>query len=129
MKGIWKFLIFLVIGLVLALGVAFNRGLAGAEDTAGALIALCDGFFVAGALLFGIGALQWTYNGGVMDGLTFTFKTAVARIRKHYEEDKKSFADYRAEREEKSVSPKWMLLAGLAHLAAAAALLMAYMNV
>lgn len=126
MAGYLKYLIHAGIGLALALVVASLRGLFQAENAAMVLFALSDGFFVAGALLLGFGGLRWTYNGGVMDGLGFAWKTFLARLRRDYEKNRVTFAQYRQEREQKYATPKWLLLTGLTHLAIAALLLAVY---
>lgn len=128
-RPLWKFLLNVAIGLGLAMLVSASRGVFSAETSAEACMYLSDGFFVAGAILFGWGCLRWTYNGGVMDGLTFTFKLAVARIRREYEEDRKTFGEYREEREKKSLSPKYLLLSGLVHLAIALIFFGLYLNI
>lgn len=125
-RGLVKFLVNAAVGLVVAALVSWSRGLFQAEDAAMVFSALCDGFFMAAALLLAGGGLTWCVNGGVMDGLSYTAKTAIARVRRDFEQSKKSFADYREEREKKATSPKWMLLAGLAHLAIAFAFMALY---
>lgn len=128
MAGHWKYLIHVGIGLVLAFLIAALRGLFSAAEASAVMMALCDGFFVAGALLLGWGGLRWTYNGGAMDGLGFAFKTFVARLRRDFEENRPTFAKYRQEREAKALSPKWLLLSGLTHLGIAAILMAVYLN-
>lgn len=116
-----KFLIDLVISFVVSLGACWMVGAFGAETVLDRYRLLSDGFFVSAALFLGMGGLTWTYNGGVMDGLVYTFKNAVARIRRNYETEKMTFAEYREQREAKASSPKSMLLSGLVQLVIALA--------
>ncbi|MDO5400599.1 MAG: DUF3899 domain-containing protein [Eubacteriales bacterium] len=118
-RPLWKLLLELAFGLVMALIVWTIQGLFTAQSAAEAVMYLCDGFFAAGALQLGWGGLRWTYNGGVMDGLGFTLKLGLARIRRSYEQDRFTFAQYRADRESKAKSPKYLLLSGLVYLALA----------
>lgn len=121
-----KFLIHTGIGLILAVLISCLLGLFQAETAVDTLRILCDGFFVSAAVLLCIGGIQWTTNGGVMDGLGYASRTGVARMRRDFETAKQSFAEYRENREKKARSPRYLLLAGLLHLVIALALYMAY---
>lgn len=121
-----RFLVDSVIGLVVAVVVWWIEGLFQAETALDVLRILSDGFFVAGMLFLAMGGLKWTTNGGVMDGLGFTFKTGLARIRSDYETAHMSFREYREARQEKATSPKSSLLAGTLHIAIAAVLYLVY---
>ena len=123
-----KYLIDAGIGLVIALLVCWIEGLFSAEAAGDVLRILSDGFFVAGALFLGMGGLTWTRNGGVMDGLGFTFKTAIGRLRADYEASHMTFAEYREEREKKATSPMPSLLSGLTHCAVAIVFFLVYQS-
>jgi len=122
-----KFLVYTGIGFVAAFLVMWRQDIFHAETAQDVFRFISDGFFVSGALLFLIGGFTWTYNGGALDGLGFSFKQGLARIRKSYDEDRMTFAQYREQREEKATSPKPMLLSGLVHLVIATAALVGYM--
>ena len=121
-----KFLICTGIGLVLAFLVSWLLGLFQAETAVDTVRILCDGFFVAAAMLLCAGGFQWTSNGGVMDGLGYAAKVGVARMKRDFETAKQGFGAYQEDRRRKARSPKYLLLAGLVHLAAALALYGAY---
>lgn len=108
-----KFLLDTGIGLIIAFGLCCTMGLFTAESTVDILRILSDGFFLVGALLLAIGGLTFTSNEGAFDGLFYTFKTQINRMRRDYESRRQSFAQYREEREKKNRSPKESLLAGL----------------
>lgn len=108
-----KFLLDTGIGLIIAFGLCCTMGLFTAESTVDILRILSDGFFLVGALLLAIGGLTFTSNEGAFDGLFYTFKTQINRMRRDYESRRQSFAQYREEREKKNKSPKESLLAGL----------------
>lgn len=124
-----KFLINTGIGLVLAILTSCLLGLFQVDTAVDTLRILCDGFFVAAAGLLCAGGIQWTTNGGVMDGFGFAAKTGIARMRRDFETAKLSFADYRENRRQKNRSPKYLLLAGLLHMVIAVALYWAYTSV
>lgn len=120
MSDFWKkYLIDLGVGLVLAVGLCAALGLFNAATKQDVFRILSDGFFVPGAIFLCLGGLTFTRNGGVLDGLAFTFKTALARLRSDFETAHMTFAEYREERERKASSPMPSVLAGLTHLAVA----------
>ena len=127
MSDLWKkYLVDLGIGAVLVVSLCSFFGLFGAENASDAFRVLSDGFFVAGFLFLCLGGLTFTRNGGVMDGLSFTFKTAFARIRSDFETARMTFAEYREERERKASSPLPSVLAGLTYLVLAVVFLVVY---
>ena len=121
-----KFLVDLGIATVVAVLVWVLEDLFHAETPQDTFRILSDGFFVAGAMFLAMGGMTWTKNGGGMDGLGFTFKTVLARIRSDYETSRMTFAEYREEREKKASSPVPMVLAGLVHIVLAAVTLLIY---
>jgi hypothetical protein len=120
------YLIELAVGLVLAISAAVLLGIFKVETLKDALRLLCDGFFFAASVYLVSGGLTFTSNGGALDGLFYTFKIGVARMRRDYESSRISFADYREERREKAKSPKIELLSGLTLLAVSVIILIAY---
>lgn len=127
MSDLWKkYLTDLCIGAVLAVSLCAMLGLFGAENAADTFRILSDGSFVAGFLFLCMGGLTFTRNGGVMDGLAYTFKTALARMRSDFETARMTFAEYRQERESKETSPLPSVLAGLTYLVLAVVFLLVY---
>lgn len=116
-------------GLIIAIVIWLTTGLLDASGTADFLRILSDGFFVAAALLLGYGGLIWTYNGGVFDGIGFSFKTLIDRMRRDYDDRRQTFMEYRENREAKASSPMYVLLGGLIHLALAVIVLLIYQAV
>ena len=107
-----KLLILAGIGLGLVLLVIFTQGIVRSEGMKDVLRHLCDGFFVAGALLLGVGGLVWSHAGGVTDGLGYSAKTLLSLKWKHKSEEQETFADYRARRQAKNGDPKPYFLIG-----------------
>jgi len=108
-----NFLIELVIGFVAAIAICLMVDVTGAETTADLLRLLSDGFFAAAAIFLAVGGITFTTNGGVFDGLGFTFKSVIGRFKRDYEENRVTFAEYREEQRKKARSPKNTLLVGL----------------
>lgn len=121
-----KLLILTAIGTVCALALSWGRGLFSAADTRDVLRILCDGFFVVGGLLLAWGGIAWSSNSGAFDGLGWSVRTLIWRIRPDYDDVKQSFSEYREQREKKARSPRHILLSGLILMAVAAVLLIVY---
>ena len=123
-----KFLINTGIGLVIAVLLSILLGVFEAKTAVDRVRIFCDGFFVAAMGLLCAGGFRWTSNGGAMDGLGFATKTGIARMRRDFETAKQGFGEYQQIQRAKARSPKYLLLAGLTHLAIAAALYAVYVN-
>lgn len=126
MKKWLKVLIPLAVGLVIAVIMMFSSGITSAQSVHDALRIVCDAFFVPGAMLLMYGGLRWTYNGGVMDGLGYSAKLMINRMRPHYEEHRQSFAEYRSKRESKAQPAFPLVASGLILLAIAVVLYVIY---
>ena len=111
-----KLLTVALIGFAIALVVVFTQGILRVSGAADRLRIACDGCFVAGALLLGVGGLVWGHAGGVTDGLGFSMKTFLSLKWKRVGDYKESFSDYRARREARSGDPKPYLLVGGGYL-------------
>lgn len=123
-----KVLVYTAVGLALAFGVMLTGGVFTAEGAKDVLRIVCDGFFVAGALFLGCGGIVWCYNGGAVDGLGYSAKMLINRVRPHYEEHRQSFAEYREQREKKASSPVALVFSGLNLLAIAVIVFLVYSN-
>ena len=121
-----KLLIMTAIGTVCALALSWGRGLFSAADARDVLRILSDGFFVVGGLLLAWGGIVWSSNGGAFDGLGWSVKTLIWRVRPDYDDVKQSFAEYREQREKKARSPKVTILSGVILLVPAFLLMLVY---
>lgn len=121
-----KLLVDLGIGLAVAVVVALLLDVLHAPTLQDMFRLLSDSFFAAAVLMLAVGGMTITKNGGVWDGLGFTFKTAMSRIRRTYDEERVTFAEYREERERKNTSPVSALIAGAVYLVIALLFLAAY---
>ena len=121
-----KTIIDLVLGFVMALSCAFLLDVFHAETLRDVYRLLSDCFFLPTTILLGSAGLNWAKNGGVWDGLGFTFKTMIARMQPNYESKRITFAEYRQKREEKSSSSLPSLLAGLVYLVLAVVFLVLF---
>ncbi len=71
-----KFVVALVTGLILAFAAMWVRGLFEAESADEAVMAVSDGFTVAGLLYLCLGALMWVNTTGFFDIFGYAFKKA-----------------------------------------------------
>lgn len=120
------YLIELIIGTVVAIVASAVLGIFKVETLKDGLRFACDGFFFAAAIFLMSGGLTFTSNGGAMDGLFYTFKIGISRMKRDYEDSRITFAEYREQRQEKAKSPKIELLTGLTLLAVSVLILIVY---
>ena len=71
-----KFVATLVIGLLLSFAAMWIRGLFDAESVDEIVMAISDGFTVAGLLYLCLGALMWVSTTGFFDIFGYAFKKA-----------------------------------------------------
>ncbi len=91
------------------------------------LSALCDGFFVTGILMGGVGAMVWVSTTGFFDILAYGFKNLAVLIPYRHHRKYKHFYEYKAEQSAKRSKPQFFLLIiGLILIAIAAILLNIY---
>ena len=123
------FLIFLVVGLVIAIAVI----IANWRLTQPVTQRLSDGFFVAGVLLIGMGGLKYVRNQGFFDmasyGITAAFHTAFPGTRSNSPLDQREedFLSYKERKKAERKPATEILLAGAAYLALAAIMLVIYL--
>ena len=119
-----------LVGLALSLAVAVSRGLSGSVNLAWNARYLSDGFFVAGLLMTGVGALVLVASTDFYDIFAYGLRNLVAifapmaktrQAMKYYE-----FKESRAERRGKKRF--FVLVTGLAYLGLALACLWVYYN-
>ena len=69
-----KFVVTLITGLILAGAVMWLRGVFSAQNAAAAVMAVSDGFAVAGLLYLTMGSLMWVSTTGVFDIFAYALK-------------------------------------------------------
>jgi hypothetical protein len=121
-----SFLIELVLGFIAAVAICFLQGVHTTENTLDTIRILSDGFFAAAAIFLVSGGITFCTNGGAFDGLGFSAKIMLDRMRSDYEERRITFAQYQERRREKAKSPKSSFLVGLILLFIATAFLIAF---
>ena len=103
----------LVAGALIAVAV-FALGMSREN---GVLRSVCDGFFVSGGLLLGVGALKWVRNRGAFDTVSYsvssTFRTHLPGAAG---KERETIYDYR-ERKEKARKPSLpVIIAGAVYM-------------
>ena len=117
-----------VVALVIALLIAFGRGLSTAQRAAENFSDLSDGFFVAGGMMIGVGLLSLIATTGFFDIFSYGMKTLVSHFKpSSYMEDTGKYYDYKMARAEKRKKPlRASLYVGLACIALSLACLGGY---
>ena len=72
-----------LVGLAVAIPLAFSRGFAFDGDTVVNAAVLSDGCFVAAVLLCGVGILAWTATTGFFDIFSYGFKSSAGAVQPH----------------------------------------------
>lgn len=121
-----KLLVDLVLGLVMVIVAVCLLDPFHAGSVRDVFRILSDCFFLPAVLLLGSAGLTWAKNGGVWDGLGFTMRNLIDRMKPNYEKERVTFAQYREKREEKMSSPVNSLIAGLVYLIPAAVFLVLF---
>ena len=77
---------------------------------------LCDGFFVAGVLLFGLGGLRGVRNKGAFDVAGYGLKTTVETFLPFLRGEEEDIHAYRERKSKERKGAKGLLLAGTGYL-------------
>ena len=109
-KSLRRYLISTACALLLAVLFAQIRGFSFSQPLATNLAALCDGFFVSGMLVAGLGAMIWVSTTGFFDILSYGFKNLSVLVPFHHRRKYKHFYEYKAEQAAKRSKPQFFLL-------------------
>lgn len=102
------------------------------SDTISVLHQLCDGFFVAGVMLTGVGGLKFCGNRGAFDMMAYSVSYVFylvfpgANAKRPQEQQNEKYYDYVQRKQENRKPTGSMWLVGLAFLAVSVLLLVAY---
>lgn len=127
-KGI---LIHLIMGAIIAGGVIWLK----ASENYALTRQLCDGCFVAGALLMGFGGLKFARNQGVFDIFSFGIKSAFhlhfpfVKMNSPLNEREELFADYKERKRQVRKSAAEPLWAGLCYVVLSVIMLVVHYSV
>ncbi len=129
MKRVLPYIITAVIGALVVVTVICGLQIWSASSTQVVLGTLCDAFFVAGVLIFGVGLLVFCSNGGAFYMLSYGIIKLIDLFRRGAKGKYKDFYEYAESKKEKKRSFGFMLIVGIGFLVVAVALLIAYNNV
>ena len=117
-----------LVGLAVAIPLAFSRGFVFDGDTVVNAAALSDGCFVAAVLLCGVGILAWTATTGFFDIFSYGFKSLLVLFSSvKHPDDHMHYADYKAMKElKRGKTIHFILYVGLVFLGLAGLFLAVY---
>lgn len=125
-----KLLVCFAVGAVIALALLFAKGVFDAQDAKDTVRIVCDAFFAAGAILLVAGALVWTFDNGITDGLTYSARTMLNLRKKDYENnERESYSAYRERKHKNKGTVKEFLISGGVYLVVSVVLLLVYNNI
>lgn len=124
-----KLLVCFAVGAVIALALLLAKGVFDTQDAKDTARIVCDAFFAAGAILLVAGALVWTFDNGITDGLTYSARTMLNLRKKDYEtNERESYSSYRERKHKNKGTVKEFLISGGAYFILSVALLVVYNN-
>lgn len=124
-----KLLVCFAVGAVIALALLLAKGVFDTRDAKDTVRIVCDAFFAAGAILLVAGALVWTFDNGITDGLTYSARTMLNLRKKDYEtNERESYSAYRERKHKNKGTVKEFLISGGAYFIVSVALLVVYNN-
>lgn len=124
-----KLLVCFAVGAVIALALLLAKGVFDTQDAKDTARIVCDAFFAAGAILLVAGALVWTFDNGITDGLTYSARTMLNLRKKDYEtNERESYSAYRERKHKNKGTVKEFLISGGAYFIVSVALLVVYNN-
>ena len=124
-----KLLVCFAVGAVIALALLLAKGVFDSQNAKDTVRIVCDAFFAAGAILLVAGALVWTFDNGITDGLTYSARTMLNLRKKDYEtNERESYSAYRERKHRNKGTVKEFLISGGAYFIVSVALLVVYNN-
>lgn len=125
-----KLLVCFAVGAVIALALLLAKGVFDSQDSKDTARIVCDAFFAAGAILLVAGALVWTFDNGITDGLTYSARTMLNLRKKDYEtNERESYSAYRERKHKNKGTVKEFLISGGVYLVVSVVLLLVYNNI
>lgn len=125
-----KLLVCFAVGAVIALALLLAKGVFDTQAAKDTVRIVCDAFFAAGAILLVAGALVWTFDNGITDGLTYSARTMLNLRKKDYENnERESYSAYRERKHRNKGTVKEFLISGGVYLVVSVVLLLVYNNI
>lgn len=125
-----KLLVCFAVGAVIALALLLAKDVFDTQDAKDTARIVCDAFFAAGAILLVAGALVWTFDNGITDGLTYSARTMLNLRKKDYEtNERESYSAYRERKHKNKGTVKEFLISGGVYLVVSVVLLLVYNNI
>ena len=122
-----KILVYVLCGLIITITLLFTRGAFNASSSKDALRLICDAFFLPGAILILTGALIWSLDNGVADGITYSFKKIFDLRKRAYEEnEKETYSEYKERKHKNKGTVIEFFVSGCCYVVVSVVLLIVY---
>ncbi len=113
MKNIYKYLITMFIGLLLAFLVALSKNIFDQTILKNIYHILSDAFFVSGVLITGIGLLVFVSDEGVFDGLSYAVIAFLNMFKSKDTRRFNSLYEYKEYKHREKTRIRFLLISGL----------------
>lgn len=127
MKTVYKYLITVAVGLVIAFLALLARNIFNLTATVDFMKAFCDAFFVSGVVLVCVGGLVFVSNGGVFDMLAYGIRTFFESFKKNVTDRKyRTYYEYKESKKDRKTSFSFLVIVGVVFIAVSMIFLVFY---
>lgn len=95
MKRLWKYVITLLSGIVVAALIAWYKDIFAQTNPQKIFHILSDAFFVVGVIVTGLGAMIFVNNEGLFDVVFYGVQNFIGMFRRNYQRKYSTFYDYK----------------------------------
>lgn len=114
MKTVYKYLITVAVGLVIAFLALLARDVFHLTATVDFMKAFCDAFFVSGVVITCVGGLVFVSNGGVFDMIAYGVRTFFESFKRNVTDRKyRTYYDYKESKKDRKTSFGYLLIVGV----------------
>lgn len=130
-NSIKKYLIAIILAGGASFGIMSARGLFSLESASAIVACISDGFFVAGFLFAGVGALIWLSSTGTLDIISYGFKSLLVLFTPYKKKvGEGGFYEYKVRQKEKRKGvPFQILWVGLGYVLLSLMFTLIYYNI
>lgn len=127
-SSLLRYVITAAVGLIAAVVIMFSKSIFSQSEVKTVMQILSDAFFIPGVCIAGGGLIVFASHGGAFDMLAYGIRLVFTAFRRKEKRKYKDFYEYKQSKEGKKESVAFMLIIGVAMIAAACVFLILYYN-
>ncbi len=125
-SSLLRYIVTAAVGLIAAVAIMFSKSVFSQSEVKTVLQILSDAFFIPGVCIAGVGLIVFASHGGAFDMLVYGVRLIFTVFRRKEDRKYKDFYEYKQSKEGKKESVAFMLIIGVAMIAAACVFLILY---